>query len=286
MKKEEQKGGGDREAVYADFSKQVLTGSVTLGVRKVEEQARQLKLDCSKLDIVEVKEDGSGKSLDWKVGEAGPCGAELTVTLPETKEDMSITLSYSTSPSSSALQWLSPAQAGGDHPYLFSQNQAIHCRAMVPCQDTPSVKVPYTATITVPSPLTALMSALREGDPLSLPGGLTQYKFSQLVPIQSYLIAIAVGQLDSVRVGPRSLVWGGKKQLELAKVDFSETEEMLTTAESLCGPYVWGDYDILVLPPSFPFGGMENPCLTFATPTLLSGDKSNANVIAHEMAHS
>lgn len=270
----------------ADFSKQVLTGSVTLGVRKVEEEARQLKLDCSKLEIAEVKDDGSGKSLDWKVGEAGPCGAELTVTLPETNEEMSITLSYSTSPSSSALQWLSPAQAGGDHPYLFSQNQAIHCRAMVPCQDTPSVKVPYTATITVPSPLTALMSALREGDPLSLPGGLTQYKFSQPVPIQSYLIAIAVGQLDSVRVGPRSLVWGGKKQLELAKVDFSETEEMLTTAESLCGPYVWGDYDILVLPPSFPFGGMENPCLTFATPTLLSGDKSNANVIAHEIAHS
>merc|ERR1719350_1205815 len=157
---------------------------------------------------------------------------------------------------------------------------------MVPCQDTPSVKVPYSASITVPSPLTALMSALREGDPISLPGGLTQYKFSQPVPVQSYLIALAVGQLDSVRVGPRSLVWGGKKQLELAKIDFSETEEMLSTAESLCGPYVWGHYDILVLPPSFPFGGMENPSLTFATPTLLSGDRSNANVIAHEIAHS
>jgi len=270
----------------ANFTMQVLTGSVTLGVRRVEEQAKQLKLDCSKLNITQVKDDKSGELLDWNVGDPGQCGSELSVTLPSSGDMMDITLSYSTSPSSSALQWLSPSQSGGEHPYLFSQCQAIHCRAMVPCQDTPSVKVPYTAIITVPTPLTALMSALRDGDPVQLRGGLTQYKFSQPVPVQSYLIALAVGQLDMVRVGPRSLVWGEKKQLELAKIDFSETEEMLTTAESLCGPYVWGGYDILVLPPSFPFGGMENPCLTFATPTLLSGDKSNANVIAHEIAHS
>jgi len=270
----------------ADFARKVLTGFVTLGVKKVDTEVKQLKLDCSMLDITGVKEDKDSKLLDWNVGPAGPCGSELTVTLPEDLEEMNITVNYSTSPSSTALQWLSPAQAGGDHPYLFSQNQAIHCRAMVPCQDTPSVKTPYTATITVPTPLTALMSALREGDPEVLPGGLIKYQFSQPVPVQSYLIALAVGQLESVRVGPRSLVWGGKKQLELAKIDFSETEEMLATAESLCGPYVWGDYDILVLPPSFPFGGMENPCLTFATPTLLSGDRSNANVIAHEIAHS
>jgi len=269
-----------------DFAKQILAGSVTLGVKRVDEQAKQLKLDCSKLDICQVKDVKSGDVLDWSMGEAGQCGAELSVTLPSNSDMMDITLTYSTSPSSSALQWLSPAQTGGDHPFLFSQCQAIHCRAMVPCQDTPSVKVPYTATITVPTPLTALMSALREGDSVQLPGDLLQFKFSQPVPVQSYLVAIAVGELDKVRVGPRSLVWGEKKQLELAKVDFSETEEMLSTAESLCGPYVWGGYDILVLPPSFPFGGMENPCLTFATPTLLSGDKSNANVIAHEIAHS
>jgi len=269
-----------------DFDKKVLTGSVTLGVKRANSEVKQLKLDCSELHITEVKETSNEKLLDWVIGEGGPCGSELTVTLPDERMETSITVAYSTSPSSTALQWLSPRQAGGDHPYLFSQNQAIHCRAMIPCQDTPSVKTSYTATITVPTPLTALMSALRVGDPVVLPGGLTQYQFSQPVPVQSYLIALAVGQLDCVRVGPRSLVWGSKKQLELSKIDFSETEEMLTTAESLCGPYVWGDYDILVLPPSFPFGGMENPCLTFATPTLLSGDKSNANVIAHEIAHS
>ena len=267
-----------------EFEKKILHGSVVMGVKKVDRSAQLLKLDCSNLNIAAVSDVYSGKSLEWSVGEMSPCGAEFSISLPD-KEDCEICVNYSTSPSCSALQWMSPAQTGGDHPFMFSQNQAIHCRAMVPCQDTPSVKTTYTSTITVSSPLVVLMSALRE-EPVKLDDNLLQYKFSQPVPVQSYLIAIAVGSLESVRVGPRSLVWGNKKQLELAKIDFSETEQMLKCAEELCGPYVWGVYDILVLPPSFPFGGMENPCLTFVTPTLLSGDKSNANVIAHEIAHS
>ena len=106
------------------------------------------------------------------------------------------------------------------------------------------------------------------------------------MPVQSYLIAIAVGALESRKIGPRSHVWAEASVVDQSAFDFSETETMLQKAEELCGPYVWGIYDVLVLPPSFPFGGMENPCLTFATPTLLSGDKSNADVIAHEIAHS
>merc|ERR1719232_2489315 len=157
---------------------------------------------------------------------------------------------------------------------------------MVPCQDTPAVKMPYSAEITAPSDLTVLMSAVPQGDPQPASNGKRVHKFLQKIPIQSYLIAIAAGNIESRKIGPRSHVWSEKEYVDKAAYDFSETETMLQKAEELCGPYVWGIYDILVLPPSFPYGGMEHPCMTFATPTLLSGDKSNANVIAHEIAHS
>merc|ERR1711942_252379 len=132
--------------------------------------------------------------------------------------------------------------------------------------------------------MSGIQQEAKEGDTVT--EGLQISRWSQAVPIQSYLIAIAVGALQAKRVGPRSHVWAEPEVVDKAAFDFSETETMLKTAEELCGPYVWGIYDILVLPPSFPFGGMENPCLTFATPTLLTGDKSNADVIAHEIAHS
>ena len=144
---------------------------------------------------------------------------------------------------------------------------------MLPCQDTPSVKMPYSASITAPADITVLMSAVREGEPVAVDGGNKRHSFTQKIPIQSYLIAVAAGAIESRKIGPRSHVWSEKEFVDRAADDFSETETKLKTAEELCGPYVWGIYDILVLPPSFPFGGMENPCLTFATPTLLSGDK-------------
>ena len=137
-----------------------------------------------------------------------------------------------------------------------------------------------------PSALTVLMSAIRDGNPEPTDGDKLIHKFTQKVPIPCYLVAFAIGALESRKIGPRSHVWSEAEFVEKAAFDFSETETFLKTAEELCGPYVWGIYDILVLPPSFAYGGMENPCLTFATPTLLSGDKSNAGVIAHEIAHS
>nr|CAD7194165.1 unnamed protein product [Timema douglasi] len=140
---------------------------------------------------------------------------------------------------------------------------------MVPCQDTPSVKVTYSAEITVPSNLVALMSAIKAGEPIPIDGNRSIHKFEQKVPIPTYLIALAVGALDFRKIGPRSNVWSEKEYVEKAAYEFADTEKMLHTAEEICGPYVWGIYDLLVLPPSFPYGGMENPCLTFVTPTLL-----------------
>ena len=198
-----------------------------------------------------------------------------------------ITVSYSTTNGSTALGWLTPEQtADKQHPFLFSKCQSIKCRSMLPCQDSPSVKATFSAEMKAPSALTVLMSGIRKGEPESLYGGLSVTRWKQEVPIPSYLIAIAVGALESRKIGPRSQVWAEASVVDEAAFDFSETETMLQTAEELCGPYVWGIYDILVLPPSFPSGGMENPCLTFVTPTLISGDKSNANIIAHEIAHS
>nr|XP_006814590.1 PREDICTED: leukotriene A-4 hydrolase-like [Saccoglossus kowalevskii] len=228
--------------------------------------------------------DSNGKDLQFTVGDAVKAfGSALDIqfTEPLNKDaTISVCVQYETSPKASALQWLTSEQtAGKKHPYLFSQCQAIHCRSMVPCQDAPSVKAPYKAKVTVPRELVALMSALRVGEePVSGDKSKWTYKFHQKVPIPSYLIAIVVGALESRVIGPRSRVWSEKAMVDQAAYEFADTEQFLTTAEELCGPYVWGEYDLLILPPSFPYGGMENPCLTFVTPTIVAGDRSLVNV--------
>ena len=159
--------------------------------------------------------------------------------------------------------------------------QAIHARALYPCQDTPAAKITYAAEVTVPAPLTALMSAipLDDGKPAADGDGgakRTTFAFKQEVPIPPYLLALAVGNVEAREIGPRSKVWSEPEMVEAGAFEFSETEDFLKAAEEVAGPYVWGRYDLLLLPPSFPYGGMENPCLTFVTPTLLAGDRSQA----------
>ena len=243
-------------------------------------------LDVSELNIVEVnvKANDCEVPLKFRVSDTVPdIGSKLTIDLP-TKTDGEVTLviHYKTSPSASGLQWLSAEQTSGKkHPFVFSQCQAIHARSIVPCQDSPSVKFTYNATIQHNPELTALMSAIRLTNETP---GVT--KFEQTVPIPSYLLAIAVGDLYSKRVGPRSHVWAEKSVVDEAAEEFSDTETFIQTAEAICGPYLWKIYDLLVMPKSFPFGGMENPCLTFVTPTVIAGDKSLVDVVAHEISHS
>jgi len=223
-------------------------------------------------------------------------GTALKISLPEgLSEPVRVGVRFTTPPSSSAVQWLEPSQtAGGVHPYLFTQCQAIHARALVPCQDTPSAKMSYTAAVRVPKPLTALMSAVPEDNPESRglrhlgdsPSESQVFYFTQKVPIPPYLLALAVGELEARELSPRSRVWSEPSMVDAGAYEFADTAKYLEAGESIAGPYVWGRYDLLLLPPSFPYGGMENPCLTFVTPTLLAGDRSLTNVIAHEIAHS
>lgn len=216
-------------------------------------------------------------------------GRRLEIDLPKCVNDdnLKITISYSTTKLCSALQWLPPAQtAGKEYPYLFTQCQAIHARSLVPCQDRCGVKMTYTACVTVPQWATCVMSALLKNTEVTSEKTVSS-TWDQPVPISSYLLALAVGQLSKRDISKRCTVWSEPSVVENAAYEFSETEEFLSTAEAIAGKdYVWGRYDLLCLPPSFPYGGMENPCLTFVTPTLLAGDRSLADVVAHEIAHS
>ncbi|MGH0121603.1 UNVERIFIED_CONTAM: hypothetical protein FKN15_006580 [Acipenser sinensis] len=267
---------------HVDFDRHVIKGNVALTIEALEDKLSCLILDTKDLKINKVT--ANGQDAKFALGTAHRFnGSPLEITLPfelSRGQHVIIEVSYETSPQAFALQWLTPEQtAGKKHPYLFSQCQATHCRTMIPCQDTPSVKHTYYAQVSVPKELVAVMSAVRDGqeaDPKD--SSRTIYRFRQAVAMPSYLIAIVVGALESREIGPRTRVWSEKELVDLAAYEFAETEAMLKTAEQLAGPYVWGQYDLLVLPPSFPYGGMENPCLTFATPTLL--------VIAHEISHS
>ncbi|MFM7234854.1 MAG: M1 family metallopeptidase [Flavobacteriales bacterium] len=202
-------------------------------------------------------------------------GSALRV--PIQKQSKQVSIRYSTSPDAEALLWVD-----GEKPFLFSQSQAILARTWVPCQDSPGVRITYNARVRVPAGLMALMSA--ENPQVRSSDG--KYSFEMNQPIPSYLMALAVGDVQFKAIGDRTGVYAVPSLIDAAAEEFSEMQAMVDAAEKLYGPYVWGRYDLLVLPAAFPFGGMENPKLTFATPTILAGDKSLVSLVAHELAHS
>ncbi|HET9048474.1 MAG TPA: M1 family metallopeptidase [Chiayiivirga sp.] len=268
-----------------DFKEKQIRGRADLALEWRDPAARELVLDTRDLTIEKVSgksADGPWYRLKYELGERDPVlGQKLTIRMQKPYDNVRIR--YRTSPEASGLQWLEPAMtAGKAHPFMFSQSQAIHARSWVPLQDTPSVRYTYSARVRTDGELMALMSAdnppnePRDGD----------YVFRMRQPIPSYLMAIAVGDLVFKPVSERSGVWAEPATIDAAASEFADTEKMIRVAESLYGPYRWERYDILVLPPSFPFGGMENPRLTFATPTVIVGDKSLVSLIAHELAHS
>jgi len=269
---------------HVDFEAKVLRAQATLRFAKPAAAASPLDLDTRDLDIAGA-ELSDGRPVPYTLQPADPIlGARLRLDLPAGAAD--VTIRYTTSPSASALQWLTPAQtAGGKHPFLFSQCQAIHARSVAPLQDTPRRRIRYSAELDVPAELTALMAAA-QGGKQDVGGGRAVFSFTMPQPIPPYLLALAVGDLASRDLGPRSRVWAEPALVEQAAWEFAGVDGMLRAAEQLFGPYEWERFDILTMPPSFPYGGMENPRLTFLTPTLLAGDRSLVSVVAHELAHS
>ncbi len=268
------------------FEKKILQGTAVLTIERVSSDVHApLILDTRHLNIEQVETETPGSNFaasKFTVAQSDPLlGAPLTIELPEKVERVRIR--YSTNPDASGLQWLAPPQtAGKKNPFMFTQSESIHARSWIPLQDTPQVRVTYTARVRTPRNLLAVMSA--ENDSRTPRDG--DYSFRMLQPIPSYLIALAVGDLSFRSLGPRTGVYAEPSVVDKAASEFADTEKMVATTEKLYGPYRWGRYDLLVLPPSFPYGGMENPRLTFATPTVLAGDKSLVSLVAHELAHS
>lgn len=281
---------GDIRVTHAEldlalnFEAKTITGEVTLDFRRLSKGVNSLVLDANDLDVksVEARVEGDWLTAGYTMGpDDAVMGSRFEITLPENADKVRV--SYVTSPEAEGIQWLSPEQtAGKQHPFLFTQFQPLNARTMVPLQDTPAVRITYNAHVTTPPELIAIMSArqdegrVRDGD----------YTFRMSQPIPSYLLALAVGDIEFRSINDKVGVYGEQDIVDASAEEFSDTPKMMDAIEKLYGPYRWGRYDLIVLPPSFPFGGMENPRLSFMTPTLIAGDKSLTNVVAHELAHS
>jgi aminopeptidase N len=265
-----------------DFEKRMVSGSATLDIL-ARDGAEVVILDDDGLEIESVT-DAEGKALPYEVGEAVEGkGAPLAITMGDARR---IVIAYSAR-NADALQWLSPEQtAGGEHPYLFSQGQATLNRTWIPTQDSPGIRQTWEARITAPDELTVVMSGLSQGEPEKLEDGRRAFSFRMDKPVAPYLIALAAGDIVFRDLGPRTGVWSEPAMIEAAAREVADVEEMVAAAEKLYGPYRWGRYDMIVLPPAFPYGGMENPVMTFLTPTFIAGDRSNNGLVAHELAHS
>lgn len=286
--------------VDVDFNSRILKCTALYQIEIVDVfSAEFIDLDTRSLDIKSIQLNGI-LVRNWILQDGNPnkphLGQRLRIPIPTSGISINalqkLEIEYQTDPvNCSAAQWLTPLQTSGkEYPFLFTQCQAIHARSLIPCFDTPMVKMTYKASITVPKWATAVMSALpiksTSNDEKDNSSTHT-FHFEQPIPIPSYLLALAVGELQSQDLSSRCRIWCEPSILKAAAAEFHQTELFLKTAEEITStPYVWQRYDLLVLPASFPYGGMENPCLTFVTPTLLAGDGSLVCVVAHEIAHS
>jgi leukotriene-A4 hydrolase len=266
-----------------DFEQKLLKGVAHWTI--VQQQAKQIVFDTRNLTIEKVTAGTRQKeeTTTFSLGSDDPLlGAPLTIDLPEGATQVSIY--YQTSPDgAAALDWLDPIQtATKSHPFLFTQGQAILTRTWIPCQDSPGIRITYNAKVSVPADLMAVMSASNPQEK----NDQGVYSFEMKQPIPPYLLALAVGNLQFKPISENTGVYAEPTVVDAAVDEFADIPQMLEVAESLYGPYLWDRYDVIVLPPSFPFGGMENPRLTFATPTIIAGDRSLTSLIAHELAHS
>ena len=265
--------------VEVDFEKEIISGKARYEIKNLTGH-NQLVLDVNGLEIDKVTIDNKASSFQLGYQDS-ILGQPLIIDVDE--DTKAVSIFYKTGADAKALQWLNPKQtAGKKYPFLFTQSQAILARTWLPCQDSPGVRFSYTAKVKVPKDLLAIMSA--ENPTEKITDGEYKFKMNQAVP--AYLMALGVGDLVFESLGEQTGVYAEPSVIKKASYEFSETQKMLEIAEMMYGKYAWDRYDMLVLPPSFPFGGMENPRLTFVTPTILAGDRSLTSLVAHELAHS
>ncbi|WP_026897212.1 M1 family metallopeptidase [Daejeonella oryzae] len=267
--------------IKVDFTSQLISGKASWLIENLA-KSEEIVFDTRQLQIQKITLGDDETETTFSLAEnVKILGQALKVKINDSTKKVNIY--YTTSKDAAAVQWLNPQQtAGKKHPFLFTQSQAILARTWIPCQDSPGIRFTYNAKVTVPAELLALMSA--ENPQAKNAAGV--YEFKQPNPIPSYLMALAVGDIEFKPIDSRTGVYAEPVTIQKASYEFADMGKMVTAAENIYGPYKWGRYDVLVLPPSFPFGGMENPMLTFATPTVIAGDRSLVSLIAHELAHS
>ncbi|MBX3704074.1 MAG: M1 family metallopeptidase [Steroidobacteraceae bacterium] len=277
-------------ALTADFEAQRLEGTAELTVEQLDPYASELDLDTRDLEIRSVhlvEPSGETRVLAFTLGPRDPVlGSKLTIRFQKccaATPRMRIRIAYRSSPEATALQWLEPAQTFGGQPYLYSQGQSIHTRSWIPLQDTPAVRLTYDALIRTPPQLVAVMSAARVQRP---DDGAGEYRFEMRQPIPAYLIALAIGDLKFRGLDERVGVWTEPSQLEAAAREFADLPHMVEAGEAMAGPYRWERYDLLIMPRAFAYGGMENPRLSFISPSIVAGDRSLVSTVVHELAHS
>jgi len=259
-----------------DFETRIINATANYSI-KTSEDAKRILFDIRELDILSVRVDGIETSFE--IGdEQAFIGSPLSIPLSPSSKRVSI--AYNTQPGADAFLWVEGSE--NSNPFLFTQSQAILARTWIPCQDSPGVRFTYSAQVQVPKDLMALMSAVNPTEKSA--DGV--YTFVMDQPIPSYLLALAVGDVEFRSVGEHTGVYATPDLIDAAEYEFGEMEDLLVAAEGLYGKYAWERYDLLVLPAAFPFGGMENPRLTFATPTIIAGDRSLVSLVAHELAHS
>ena len=269
-------------SILLNFEKQVISGTAAYKIQN-KQDVDSIYLDTRDLTIQEVALGEDGKTnTGYALGaKQKHMGRPLAIAIEPGTEWIQI--QYKTSPEAAALQWLDPKQTkGGDDPYLFTQSQAILARTWIPIQDGPGIRFTYEAEVEVPEGLMALMSA--ENPTEKSEDGVYEFEMEQ--PIPAYLMAMAVGDITYQPIGEKTGVYTEPELMEASQYEFGNLDSMMAVSEQLWGPYEWDQYDLLVLPPSFPFGGMENPRLSFITPTILAGDRSLTALVAHELAHS
>ena len=267
--------------IKVDFDTQTISGKASWTIDNIS-KGNEIIFDENTLNITKVTLGNDEKETQFKLGDSVEFhGKPLRITIePNTTK---VNIYYNTTKDGVALQWLKPEQtADKKKPFVFSQGQSIWSRTWIPCQDSPGVRFTYNAKVSVPKDLMALMSAVNPQQK----NDTGVYTFKQDKPIPSYLMAIAVGDVEFKSIDNRTGVYAEHSQIDKAVWEFAKLGDMVNAAEKLFGPYRWGRYDVIVLPPSFPFGGMENPNLTFLTPTVLSGDRSLTSLLAHELGHS